>query len=126
MTSNPHALSLKCPGNTSQQAITNAQQSRPAPGHGFAPQGASNPPTNAQDRQPLNPSAPQEKLLIKDIETEITEADEVRREIAPQSIAAGQKAWPWDSNLICPMCKRQFRIGQIQYYKQHVDKCEGV
>jgi hypothetical protein len=105
----------------SQQAIT---KPRRAAGRGYAPQGTPHPPTNAQDRRPPNPSAPQEDLLIKDIETEITEAaDEVRREIAPQSIA---EAWPWDSNLICPMCKKQFRIGQIQYYKQHVDECEGV
>ena len=28
-----------------------------------------------------------------------------------------------DSNLICPLCGKQFRIGQIQNYRQHVDNC---
>ena len=30
---------------------------------------------------------------------------------------------PIDTNLICPICRKQFRIGEIQKYKKHVDKC---
>ena len=30
---------------------------------------------------------------------------------------------PFDTNLICPICRKQFRIGEIQKYKKHVDKC---
>ena len=30
---------------------------------------------------------------------------------------------PFDTNLICPLCRKQFRIGEIQKYKKHVDEC---
>ena len=33
---------------------------------------------------------------------------------------------PLDPNLICPMCRRQFRIGEIQKYRQHVKLCHGT
>ena len=29
----------------------------------------------------------------------------------------------FDTNLICPICQKQFRIGEIQKYKKHVDDC---
>ena len=31
-----------------------------------------------------------------------------------------------DPNLVCPMCRRQFRIGEIQKYRQHVKGCHGT
>lgn len=32
---------------------------------------------------------------------------------------------PFDPNLICPMCRKNFRIGEIQKFKKHVDTCTG-
>ena len=32
---------------------------------------------------------------------------------------------PLDPNLVCPMCGLQFRIGEIQKYKHHVQNCKG-
>lgn len=30
---------------------------------------------------------------------------------------------PFDPNLVCPICNKQFRIGEIQKFKRHVKKC---
>ena len=40
-----------------------------------------------------------------------------------QSLGPVEDARPMDSNLVCPICGRQFRIGQIQHYRYHVDNC---
>ena len=33
---------------------------------------------------------------------------------------------PFDPNLICPMCMKKFRIGEIQFFKRHVNTCDGT
>ena len=33
---------------------------------------------------------------------------------------------PYDPNLICPMCMKKFRIGEIQKFKRHVNTCDGT
>ena len=33
---------------------------------------------------------------------------------------------PFDPNLVCPMCRRQFRIGEIQKFRRHVNTCTGT
>ena len=30
---------------------------------------------------------------------------------------------PFDPNLVCPMCQRRFRIGEIQKFRRHVNSC---
>ena len=30
---------------------------------------------------------------------------------------------PFDPNLVCPNCKKQFQIGEIQEYKKHYETC---
>ena len=30
---------------------------------------------------------------------------------------------PIDTNLICPICRKQFHFAEIRKYKKHVDKC---
>ena len=30
---------------------------------------------------------------------------------------------PFDPNLVCPMCKKNFRIGEIQKFRRHAEKC---
>ena len=32
---------------------------------------------------------------------------------------------PFDPNLVCPMCGKKHRIGEIQKFRVHVDTCEG-
>ena len=74
---------------------------------------------------------------MKDIDADISEAAaDVRREVGVLTSitsvegtpSVGEEpplSLPLDSNLVCPMCKRQFRIGQIQHYRSHVDSCQG-
>ena len=33
---------------------------------------------------------------------------------------------PFDPNLICPLCRLQYRIGEIQKYRKHVQYCQGT
>jgi hypothetical protein len=33
---------------------------------------------------------------------------------------------PYDPNLMCPMCMKKFRIGEIQKFKRHVNTCDGT
>ena len=73
-------------------------------------------------------SGPQENALIQGINTEIhTVAAGVGREVDrnPEVESLSPQA-PLDPNLICPMCRRQFRIGEIQKYRQHVKLCHGT
>ena len=93
---------------------------------------AANPQT-PQSKRPLNPLTPQENVLLQSIETDISEAAaEVRSEVftsmsSVESTPGGDEpmSLPQDPNLVCPMCKRQFKIGQIQSYRAHVDTCTG-
>ena len=32
---------------------------------------------------------------------------------------------PFDPNLVCPMCMKPFRIGEIQKFRKHVLDCKG-
>ena len=33
---------------------------------------------------------------------------------------------PFDPNLVCPMCRKQFRNGEIQRFRRHVNTCTGT
>ena len=33
---------------------------------------------------------------------------------------------PFDPNLICPTCMKQYRIGEVQLFKAHMGKCNGT
>ena len=77
--------------------------------------------------QPLLVSGPQENTLSRGINTEIHNvAAVVERQVdsAPDSDSLIHA--PFDPNLICPMCRKQFRIGEIQKYRQHVKLCCGT
>ena len=60
--------------------------------------------------------------------------DEIHQQAADviQEVSGGRRnvktdcQRPFDPNLICPMCKRQFRIGEIQKFKKHVNTCTGT
>ena len=47
----------------------------------------------------------------------VTKKGEVMESMAPEA--------PFDPNLICPLCMRNFRKGEIKKYKKHVNTCQG-
>ena len=74
------------------------------------------------------PSGPQENPLLQGINTAMHNvAATVGREVDnyPELQPFSPQA-PFDPNLICPMCRQQFRIGEIQKYRQHVQHCHGT
>ena len=80
-----------------------------------------------QDLQGAAANLPQENVLIHGIDSDIRLA--AAAVVQSEEMEEGMQsldARPLDSNLICPLCKRQFRIGQIQFYRHHVDNCKGV
>ena len=65
-----------------------------------------------------------ENELIVGIDHDISEAAaHMEGRAIETSLMSMDDARPLDSNLICPLCGKQFRIGQIQNYRQHVDNC---
>ena len=64
---------------------------------------------------PPNPSGPQENVLISGMHTYHRHQDE-------QSLALDA---PIDPNLVCQLCRRGFKIGEIQKYRRHVASCTG-
>ena len=78
-----------------------------------------------QNKTPPNPSGPQENILMQNIDQEIHQVvEEVRQ--GDQGNAMSLIGAPLDPNLVCPLCLKQFHIGEIQKYKKHVDNCEGT
>ncbi len=37
-----------------------------------------------------------------------------------------EETTPLDPNLVCPLCNKQFRIGEIQAFRSHVQTCTGT
>ena len=76
--------------------------------------------------RPSKPSMFQENILMKNIDYNISEAALYMRDgrdVVEKSLRPVEDARPMDSNLICPICGCQFRIGQIQNYRYHVNIC---
>ena len=73
-------------------------------------------------------SGSQENALIKGINTEIHNvAAGVGREVGTNSeMDSLSPQAPFDPNLICPLCRLQYRIGEIQKYRKHVQYCQGT
>ena len=63
-----------------------------------------------------------------DVDTELEEiAAKVREEVKSLDfLMTGLYHLPFDPNLVCPMCGRKHRIGDIQKFRKHVNQCEGV
>ena len=83
------------------------------------------------DQEQLNRSANQfENPLQRKLDDEIHEhAAKVMREVSGKRLEeSGDESGrpPFDPNLICPMCMKKFRIGEIQYFKRHVNTCDGT
>ena len=76
---------------------------------------------NDQDLQFENP-------LQRQVDDDIhREASKVRQEVSGgrRHIKTDHQR-PFDPNLVCPMCRKQFRIGEIQKFKHHVNTCDGT
>ena len=66
----------------------------------------------------------QENVLLQGIDDDIHQAvEEVQNE--DDENEASLSGVPFDPNLVCPLCMKQFRLGEIQKYKKHVGKCQG-
>ena len=68
-----------------------------------------------------------ENVLVKGIDNEIEAmAAVVQDEVSQDNkYKETQDLTPLDSNLVCPMCGKEHRIGEIQKFKIHVDQCGG-
>ena len=69
-----------------------------------------------------------ENPLQKELDDEIhLQAAEVIQEVSGgrRNVKTDNQR-PFDPNLVCPMCRRQFRIGEIQKFKKHVNTCTGT
>ena len=94
-----------------------------AGGMGVGQQASAN---SEQEARHHVPSGPQENALIRGINTEIHNAAAgVAKQVEhnPELDSLSPQA-PFDPNLICPMCRWQFRIGEIQKYRKHVKSCK--
>ena len=83
-----------------------------------------------EQQELLNRSANQfENPLQRKLDDEIHEhAVKVMREVSGKRLeeSGDDSGRPFDPNLICPMCMKKFRIGEIQYFKRHVNTCDGT
>lgn len=75
----------------------------------------------------LEDSMMDENVLVERIDSEISHmAADVQEEVSMRN----ERMWtmeqkPFDPNLVCPMCGRRFRIGEIQKFRRHVSGCDG-
>ena len=87
-----------------------------------------NDPPKGEKRGKLEKEASTENILIENIDDEVKQmAQEVREEVGEdRKRLHTMQQKPFDPNLVCPMCTRKFRIGEIQKFRAHVDACEGT
>lgn len=69
-----------------------------------------------------------ENPLQKKLDDEIhEEASEVIQEVNGRRFEDSvERRRPYDPNLVCPMCRKRFRIGGIQKFRRHVNTCTGT
>ncbi len=88
-----------------------------------APDQGSRSPGSRNWRASRDPSI-RENELVQGIDHDIAEAAaHMEEKEIHTTMVSMSDARPLDSNLICPLCGKQFRIGQIQHYRYHVDNC---
>ena len=86
------------------------------PQDGMGPSGHSSLPTSSITPQQQAQDQNHESVIHAQAETVATDVgDESSRRLTKQHV-------PYDPNLTCPMCNKQFRIGEIQKYRAHVRK----
>ncbi len=62
--------------------------------------------------------------LQEDIDRDISEAAEDVTAVTQEE--SEREGAPLDPNLVCPMCMKQYRLGEIQLFRAHVNKCDGT
>ena len=74
-----------------------------------------------------------ENKLIDNIDEEIQQmAEDVRKGSRGPTIAKvvfddGDSSLPYDPNLVCPKCGKQYRVGEIQKLRRHINEfCTGM
>ena len=112
---------------TRRAELSNSCQSRSSADH--APQHNTVHHTEDQENRQLEDSTAQfENPLQKELDDEIhQQAAEVIQEVSRgrQQVKTDIQR-PFDPTLVCPMCRRQFRIGEIQKFRRHVNTCTGT
>ncbi|XP_019848831.1 PREDICTED: uncharacterized protein LOC109580266 [Amphimedon queenslandica] len=75
----------------------------------------------------------EENKLIDNIDEEIQQmAEDVRKGSRGPSTAEvlfddGNSSLPYDPNLVCPKCGKQYRVGEIQKLRRHINEfCTGI
>ncbi len=71
--------------------------------------------------RPKQSSSVQENILLQGIDRDIKDAAKF---VIHEWDELGPNA-PFDPNLICPLCMHNFRVGEIQKYRKHVNACQG-
>ncbi len=74
--------------------------------------------------RPKQSSSVQENILLQGIDRDIKDAAKFVIHEGDELESMGPNA-PFDPNLICPLCMRNFRVGEIQKYRKHVNTCQG-
>ena len=69
----------------------------------------------------------QENVLVEKIDNDIRDvAADVREEVSEENERImTMEHKPYDPNLVCPMCGKKHRIGEIQKFRKHVSGCDG-
>ncbi len=75
-------------------------------------------------QRPKQNSNVQENILLQGIGRDIEDAAKFVFHEGDELESMAPDA-PFDPNLICPLCMRNFRVGEIQKYKKHVNTCQG-
>ena len=68
------------------------------------------------------PENPLLEGIDQDIQYYAEEARQMTRSPPIDSDNEDNTSLPYDPNLVCPKCSKQYRIGQIQRFKRHVEK----
>ncbi|XP_064386017.1 uncharacterized protein LOC135334661 isoform X2 [Halichondria panicea] len=123
--SNPNVFSR--PSSNGYGVDISPEKPKPKPRAHCKPDTPS-PVSNPETQKQLNPN--RTELLVKPNGLQ----DGIDREISEVAAAVSQvtrkegerDGAPLDPNLVCPMCMKQYRIGEIQLYRAHVNKCDGT
>ena len=82
----------------------------------------------AQSTQDPKESLDKDVLMMKDLQGDIRSAAANVEAITKRGggVSSEGDAIPLDPNLVCPLCDKMFRIGEIQKFRRHVDTCTGT
>ena len=81
---------------------------------------------NSQNSGESSLESNQSNALDKGIDQDIKQAaKKLEKQVSgEESMAIEGDSVPFDPNLVCPYCKKQFRLGEIQKFRRHADSCD--